>query len=132
MKWRCMFGHQWRAYAANRADEREAPPIGGLDVVRCWKMDMAHAESVAARLVEIICEQEAEIAALKELVEVQGRNIRRETRAQIADEIRALPILSWGHVDGCPGQWGRRGICKCPMVTMISRDDAARVARGEA
>jgi hypothetical protein len=57
----------------------------------------------------------AEVAALRELVEVQGRNIRREVLADLTARVKGLPYRTWvpPHATDCPGRPGKRGICTC-------------------
>jgi hypothetical protein len=83
------------------------------DVIGRARKGYAHAEAVAAKLVEVICDMDddhqideqalryvrnqrdaarAEVAALRELVEVQGRNIRREVLADLTARVEGLGL----------------------------------------
>lgn len=96
-----------------RADERERWGLGWIataNMVSAMTAAEKHAEAVAARLVEVICED----VALDRAV------IESALRAQIAADIEALPCI----------------IMDCSELAMNHRhavrtDDAARIARGE-
>lgn len=105
------YSRRWEAIV--RADERERNrEAEGVELYLATE----HAEAVAARLVEVICEMEAD--AIWRNSGILRRNAEREAdlRAQIAADIEALEVRR---------PWGPAG------PDLVSRTDAARISRGE-
>jgi hypothetical protein len=85
-------------YARVRADERQRAYPGRevrSQLVRAYAQ-LSHAEAVAARLVEVICEQEADADRRVDRIILRGALMMADLRAQIAADIEefrvSLPI----------------------------------------
>jgi hypothetical protein len=95
-----------------RADEAEFPSQTTIHRVanRAFADGAAHAEAVAARLVEVICEQEAEPRCRTCGI--------RTLRAQIAADITARLCDPYCHVGAC------HGLHEAARIALAPPDDA--------